>query len=267
MQKTIKEICLFLIIAFVLPLISVYLMQNIVFFKSGTPNFIIYGIEAAAPALAALITTFILTKSKGLKEFLIQKYLNNISTKNIVIAFSLPLIILMVAKLTTLLFSFDESLFSPVTSKKIIVIFYALIAEELGWRGFLQERIKSLTNSFLTPLIVGIIWSLWHYHYFLSGSMNVPIVPFLFGCIAESYGYFALTEKSCGNIIPASVMHFSGNLFLNLFVLNNISTQNGFKSYCVATAFDVVYIVYYVFYLKTSKGTKKYENRQLKIGG
>ena len=45
---------------------------------------------------------------------------------------------------------------------------WALVAEELGWRGYLQEKIEAHVGDVLTPLIVGIIWTVWHFHFFIS---------------------------------------------------------------------------------------------------
>ena len=43
-------------------------------------------------------------------------------------------------------------------SQKIIIVMWALVAEELGWRGYSQEKIEAHVGDALTPLIVGIIF-------------------------------------------------------------------------------------------------------------
>ena len=50
-------------------------------------------------------------------------------------------------------------------SQKNIIVMWALVAEELGWRGYLQEKIEAHVGDVLTPLIVGIIWTVWHFHF------------------------------------------------------------------------------------------------------
>ncbi|MBP8715592.1 MAG: CPBP family intramembrane metalloprotease [Lachnospiraceae bacterium] len=62
------------------------------------------------------------------------------------------------------------------------------MAEELGWRGYLQDEIEKKCGSLMTPIFVGLIWTAWHYHFFILGTMEVPIMIFAFGCVAESYG-------------------------------------------------------------------------------
>ncbi|MFA9380752.1 MAG: lysostaphin resistance A-like protein [Acetanaerobacterium sp.] len=107
-----------------------------------------------------------------------------------------------------------------LSPKKIIIICWALIAEELGWRGFLQEKLYAYFSDFTSPLIAGVIWAAWHYHYFISGSKTVPIILFALGCVTDSYVYYALTKLVKGNTIPATIFHFSGNLCFSLFLIN-----------------------------------------------
>lgn len=56
-------------------------------------------------------------------------------------------------------------------SQKIIIVMWALVAEELGWRGYLQEKIEAHVGDVLTHLIVGIIWTVWHF----SGNLFTNI--------------------------------------------------------------------------------------------
>ncbi|MDF2879302.1 MAG: family intrarane metalloprotease [Clostridia bacterium] len=41
------------------------------------------------------------------------------------------------------------------------------IFEEIGWRGYLSERLYSLVNHRLANITVGLIWSTWHLPYWL----------------------------------------------------------------------------------------------------
>lgn len=50
-----EYIALFLIFAFGLPLICIFLVKNFMIFQSGMPGFILYGIEAMTPKLGALM--------------------------------------------------------------------------------------------------------------------------------------------------------------------------------------------------------------------
>lgn len=37
------------------------------------------------------------------------------------------------------------------------------LGEEMGWRGFLQDRLQGRLNSVVTAIIIGLIWAIWHF--------------------------------------------------------------------------------------------------------
>lgn len=208
-----KEIIVFLLISFLIPALCVWGRENS---SNSIVDLVIYGIEGASPALAAVIVvTFISKKSLG--KFLYEKYLLNLSLRKCILGIFIPFSILSLAKIISIWVG-DNYLFPVVPNiRKIVIILWALIAEELGWRGFLQDKLERLLPDFFIPLLTGLIWCLWHYHFIISGSMEVPILAFLLGCVFESYGYYALTKVAKNNIVPASIWHFIGNLVFNVY--------------------------------------------------
>ena len=108
---------------------------------------------------------------------------------------------------------------TSISAKKIVILLWALIAEELGWRGFLQENLNKTLDKKFVPLLIGIIWSLWHYHFFLLGTISAPIILFTISCIIDSYIYYWLTDQSKQNVIPASIFHFMGNLLFSILLI------------------------------------------------
>lgn len=56
--------------------------------------------------------------------------------------FFIPAVILTVAKLLTYYTPYHNQLITIPTLKKVIILLWALIAEELGWRGYLQNEIE-----------------------------------------------------------------------------------------------------------------------------
>lgn len=217
-KNTKNSIILFLIFTFGLPLICVPLEKNI--FKSGSMNFMLFGIEAAAPTLAALIVISILGGKIGIREFLKKCYLKNIKVKYILLGVIIPIVLIVTAKLTWFVFDGSTPFIKGITAKKLLIVMWALIAEEAGWRGFLQERLDRHFGCLVTPIILGNIWALWHYHFFWLGTMSIPVLPFFIGCVADSFGYYWVTKKSKGNVIPASLWHFTYNLFINILLIN-----------------------------------------------
>ncbi|MHB8066259.1 MAG: CPBP family intramembrane glutamic endopeptidase [Ruminiclostridium sp.] len=230
-EKIKKSITIFLILVFVLPLICVFLIKNFSIFQSGMLNFIMYGIEAMTPSLAALITTGIFAGSKGIQEFIKKCYFDNIKMRYIALAVILPLAVLTITKATWLIFIEGIPFIEGISARKLIIVMWALIAEELGWRGFLQGKLDKRCGHIATPVLIGIIWALWHYHFFWLGTTSAPLILFAIGCIAESFCYYWLTKKSEGNIIPASIWHFVGNLFIILFLISPQYNQGSIVPY------------------------------------
>lgn len=238
-----KYITLFLIFAFGLPLICVFLVKDFSIFQSGEPNFILYGIEAMTPTLSALIVTAILGGNGMIRVFLKKCYFDNIKIHYIVLALILPLVVLTITKLTSLIFVNVTPFITSISVKKLIIVMWALIAEEIGWRGFLQEKLDKHFGYLTTPIILGCIWALWHYHFFLLETMSAPLILFVLGCIAESFSYYWITKKSKGNVIPASVWHFTGNLWINIFLINPENNKGSIVPYLLFVVYSTIMAV------------------------
>ena len=238
-----KYIVIYLSFAFGLPFICVLLVKSFNIFQSGVLGFTLYGIEAMTPAIAALLTTAILGDSKMIRLFLKKCYFDNIKIWYIILAVIIPFSVFTLAKITSLVFVQVTPFITSINGKKLLIIMWALITEELGWRGFLQERLDMYFGHLGTPIIIGIIWALWHYHFFWLGTMSAPFILFVLGCITDSIGYYWITKKSKGNVIPASVWHCVENLCFSLFLINPEYNQGRIEPYLLYTIFSIVMAV------------------------
>jgi membrane protease YdiL (CAAX protease family) len=88
------------------------------------------------------------------------------------------LLLIIIAKLTSLIFLEGIPFFTGITGKKLIVIMWALVAEEFGWRGFLQEKLDRQFGHIVPS-------SLWHF----TGNLLFNI-------------YLINPEYNQGSIIP-----------------------------------------------------------------
>ena len=67
--------------------------------------------------------------------------------------------------------------FSPL-SLFFSIIFASLIPfiEELGWRGYVLDRMQIKYSAFVSSLILGVVWSLWHLPmFFIEGSYQAGL--------------------------------------------------------------------------------------------
>lgn len=101
--------------------------------------------------------------------------------------------------------------------------------EELGWRGFLYPKLRNKYGFVSSSLIVGLIWSIWHYPLILKNTWSNPevdtgkITLFFTGVLVLlSFLYSYLFEQS-KSVWPAVVLHSAhnsimGGTFDNIFV-------------------------------------------------
>lgn len=251
-----KAIMLYLVLIFCLPFISILLIKKYIYFQSGFSYLVLLGFDAITPAISSLIVMFILYGKVQTIQFIKKCFINNINIQYAILAFLIPLIIIILAHISCLIFLKITIFNSDISIQKIIIIFWALISEEIGWRGFLQEKLDEYLGKYFAPLIIGIIWALWHYHFFLLGSMSGSLLLLVPGCIVDSYSYYWLTKKSNGNIIPASIWHFSENLFFSFFLIYPLYNNGNIFPYIFFIFFSVIMAVYITIWGINS--TKKY---------
>lgn len=56
---------------------------------------------------------------------------------------------------------------------------YGPLPEELGWRGYVLDRLQARWNALVSSLILGAMWALWHLPLFLSKTLTPTIVRVL----------------------------------------------------------------------------------------
>lgn len=246
-KNNVMQILEYLIMAFGIPLLCVLLYR---INENQGINLILYAIQGASPSIAVIIVVFAHNRKTGLKKYMYDKYISNLNLGKCILGFLVPFILLTGAKIVAIILGDEYIVPSPITIRKMLIILWALIAEELGWRGYLQEKLETiLPDKYIAPF-TGIIWALWHYHFILSGSMDVPVVAFTLGCIFESYGYFAITKLAKNNIVPASIWHFTGNMMFNLYRFDPQWHNGKIIFYWITTIFYAATIFLFVAYEK-----------------
>ena len=93
------------------------------------------------------------------------------------------------------------------------------LAEEFGWRGYLQPRIRTRFGILATAALVGTAWAVWHVPlFFLDGTGQQSMglftlrgVLFMASLLPLSMTYLFLTERLGGAVWAAILIHFAGN--------------------------------------------------------
>ena len=249
-KQELKQVIIFILTTALVSLLCAILIIKLPLVEDSLLYYLLFGIEAAGPSLAAILVIVFQTDRHSLERFLVEKYTTPFKFSICIIALLAPMVLYATAKAISVVFT--PQLFSFTIQlpgvKKLLIIAWALVAEELGWRGFLQERIERFVGSLFTPLVVGIVFWGWHFHFYLTGAMDVPFWALLIGCVFESYGYYIIVKMSEGNVIPASIWHFSGNLFIYIFALNPDANHGNILPYVIAQCtLSLYFFAYFVF--------------------
>lgn len=104
----------------------------------------------------------------------------------------------------------------------MFVVLYLIagpLAEEFGWRGYVQPRLRQRLGLISTSVVLGLAWALWHVPlFFLPGTGQHAMglftpngLIFVLTCIPLSFLYLFVSERLGGRVWAAILIHFSGN--------------------------------------------------------
>ena len=122
--------------------------------------------------------------------------------------------------------SFTE-VFTSFISICVTPIFYysfCCFGEEFGWRGYLNQKLESLTGTAGAVIIGGIIWGLWHgilvAHGYNFGSDHpvLGVMLMCVSCILLNAVMMWLTKKT-NSVFPAVILH----TVLDMLTMNFVS--------------------------------------------
>jgi uncharacterized protein len=97
----------------------------------------------------------------------------------------------------------------------LIGMFIGATTEEIGWRSFLQPTLEQKHSVFISSLIVGIIWGVWHIGHFMNGP--IFMLGFLIFTISVSMVIMFLLKNTKHNIIISALFHFSINIGFGIY--------------------------------------------------
>jgi membrane protease YdiL (CAAX protease family) len=97
--------------------------------------------------------------------------------------------------------------------------------EELGWRGYVLDRLQATRSAFGSSLILGIVWSLWHLPLFFAegtyqaglGVGTFDFWLFMVGIVPLSFAFTWVYNNTNRSIMAVILLHgmvnFTGELF------------------------------------------------------
>jgi membrane protease YdiL (CAAX protease family) len=101
----------------------------------------------------------------------------------------------------------------------LYLFFVGPFAEELGWRGYVLDRLQERWNALTSSLILGIVWALWHLplffirgtYQFNLGAGSFSFWLFMLEIIPETVLITWIFNNTQRSTLAAILFHFTGN--------------------------------------------------------
>ena len=94
-----------------------------------------------------------------------------------------------------------------------VVIFVLVIGEEIGWRGFLQPRLRTRWGLASAGVLTGVVWVLWHLPIYLTPDQGIlGFLQFAWWVMPLAVVMGVVAEGARFSVIVATVMHGAANI-------------------------------------------------------
>lgn len=191
-----NKINYFAILTFYIIAISLRYLTNKTDLLNAVPGSLLKAIlQGIGPAVGAIVAFSVfkvkpvLTLKGNYKKTLIP----------FVLYWALPVILITGVEYVT---KGTASSFAAITA----ILIYGLL-EEIGWRGFLQQELKSLPE-FLSVLIVAALWFIWHLNFDITSSNLL-----FFGILILGTWGIGKVANSTYSLLAVSAFHSLNNFF------------------------------------------------------
>jgi membrane protease YdiL (CAAX protease family) len=117
----------------------------------------------------------------------------------------------------------------------LLHLLYGPLPEELGWRGYGIDSLRSRMNGFWTSILFGVIWPLWHLPlFFIPGSYQqallsqpVPLFFYITSMIPQAVIMNWIYFHTNRSVLSAVFFHFMINFIGEAFHISQLSKSIG----------------------------------------
>lgn len=195
---------------------SIFLLTLHFVFKSAGNYSISF--TQLSPALAVVFIALILKDKTSIKDIKDHFYINKIVLKWLMPAIIIPGILIVVSSFIMSYYKIDYIPWegdSQFYILNFIAMLIGCVAEEIGWRGFLLPNLQKKYTPFISSIIVGILWGVWHLN-FTGGIWG--FILYTITIIEMSILMSWIYNKSNGNLFLMSVWHLTINVTSHIFL-------------------------------------------------
>lgn len=171
---------------------------------------VVFGLIALfGPAVAAIVVS----RAEGTSSELWQRIRHwRLPLGWYLAAFALPFAVAAVGRAVYALTGGAALGFGTISAIEL-VIFVLVIGEEIGWRGFLQPRLRARTGLLAAGLTTGIVWTLWHLPIYLQPSTGLSaFLVFAWWVLPLAVVMGFVAERTRYSVLVATVLHGAANI-------------------------------------------------------
>jgi len=185
---------------------------------------------AFAPVWAMLIVGSLTLGWPALRQLMRQGVRVQLSARLYLVALLVPMAAVGLASLMsgTRLSGIDADPLALVAQILVLALPFAL-AEQLGWRVWLQRGLQTHVSPALAGVLVGVVWVGHHLPLFAADShtlhSDMPFVGFLAVATAFSVLLAALFNASGGSVVPVVVAHVAWNVAMQFALPVDLGTS------------------------------------------
>lgn len=106
----------------------------------------------------------------------------------------------------------------PFAAGALFVLVVGPLPEEIGWRGFAQDRLQRRWSALAAALAVGLLWATWHAplhlmtgYYGAFGARPPDPLEFGAGILVSSVLYAWVYNRTGRSVLAVVVLHFMEN--------------------------------------------------------
>ncbi len=145
--------------------------------------------------------------------------------------------------------AFDLKLFLVQLPNLLPLLILGPLSEELGWRGYAQDRLQTRSSPLSASLIIGAVWALWHLPlFFMPGTsqheLAMPFIGFFFGILSMSVMFGWLHNQTGGSVWMAIFFHwiytYAGQVVATGVTRSSIYSALEYGPYVIITVLIII---------------------------
>ncbi|MEA2046534.1 MAG: CPBP family intramembrane glutamic endopeptidase [Euryarchaeota archaeon] len=111
----------------------------------------------------------------------------------------------------------------------LYVLFFSVLGEEIGWRGYALPELQANHSALTASLIIGVIWGLWHVPlWWMRGNLHqdIPLTLFMLQIIALSIIFTWMYNNTRGSLLIVHLFHAAVNTTVGVLLILPMDTNS-----------------------------------------